>query len=133
MSIQNDRMETTEIKLLQGIDTIIVRVRDIETSKVWYLEKLQLNLVYEDRDMKLVVLDPGGPTSLTLWQTEQPLSFRRDTTGYPIFKTPDADRLREKLREAGVAVGDIVQDAQIKYFSFSDIDDNLMEACQVVE
>ncbi|HJY21332.1 MAG TPA: VOC family protein, partial [Hanamia sp.] len=64
-------MESTGNKLLQGIDTVIVRVSNIETSKEWYLEKLGLALLFEDAKMKLVVLDTNSPTSLTLWQTEQ--------------------------------------------------------------
>ena len=31
-----------ENKLLQGIDTVIIRVSDIEVSKDWYQEKLGL-------------------------------------------------------------------------------------------
>jgi hypothetical protein len=63
-------MESTGSKLLQGIDTVIVRVSNIETSKEWYLVKLGLALLFEDAKMKLVVLDTNSPTSLTLWQTE---------------------------------------------------------------
>ncbi len=62
-------MESTEIELLQGIDTVIVRVSNIAASKKWYLEKLGLALLFEDDKIKLAVLDTKGPTSLTLWET----------------------------------------------------------------
>ena len=71
-------MESMGIKLLQGIDTVIVRVNRMETSKEWYLEKLGLALLFEDAEMKLVVLDTKGPTSLTLWQTDQTVSVKAD-------------------------------------------------------
>ena len=126
-------MESTGIKLLQGIDTVIVRVSNIETSKEWYLEKLGLALLFEDAKMKLVVLDTNSPTSLTLWQTEQTFSVNRNTASYPIFKTPDADALKQELLNRGIEVGEIIQDDYVKYFLFHDPDGNILEACQVHE
>jgi catechol 2,3-dioxygenase-like lactoylglutathione lyase family enzyme len=126
-------MESTGIKLLQGIDTVIVRVRNIETSKEWYLEKLGLALLFEDAKMKLVVLDTNSPTSLTLWQTEQTFSVNQNTASYPIFKTPDADALKQELLNRGIEVGEIIQDEYVKYFLFYDPDGNVLEACQVHE
>ena len=126
-------MESTGIKLLQGIDTVIVRVSNIETSKEWYLEKLGLALLFEDAKMKLVVLDTNSPTSLTLWQTEQTFSVNQNTASYPIFKTPDADALKQELLNRGIEVGEIIQDDYVKYFLFYDPDGNILEACQVHE
>ncbi|HEV7331505.1 MAG TPA: VOC family protein [Flavisolibacter sp.] len=124
-------MESTGIKLLQGIDTVIVRVSNIATSKEWYVKKLGLGLLFEDDKMKLVVLDTKGPTSLTLWQTDKTVSVNKDTASYPIFKTPDADALKQELSNRGVQVGEITQDAYVKYFFFYDPDGNILEACQV--
>jgi catechol 2,3-dioxygenase-like lactoylglutathione lyase family enzyme len=124
-------MESTGIKLLQGIDTVIVRVSNIATSKEWYVKKLGLALLFEDDKMKLVVLDTKGPTSLTLWQTDKTVSVNRDTASYPIFKTPDADALKQELLNRGIEVEEIIQDAYVKYFFFYDPDGNILEACQV--
>ena len=124
-------MESTGIKLLQGIDTVIVRVTNIATSKEWYIRKLGLVLLFEDDKMKLVVLDTKGPTSLTLWQTDKTVSVNRDTASYPILKTPDADALKHELLNRGIEVGEIIQDAYVKYFFFYDPDGNILEACQV--
>lgn len=124
-------MERTETKFLQGIDTVIVRVNNIFTSKEWYMEKLGLTLLFEDDKMKLTVLDTKGPTSLTLWQTDKPVSVNRDTASYPIFKTPDADALKQELTHRGIETGEIIQDAYVTYFFFYDPDGNIFEACQV--
>lgn len=124
-------MDNTGIKLLQGIDTVIVRVSNITASKEWYIEKLGLALLFEDDKMKLVVLDAKGSTSLTLWQTDKTVSVNRDTASYPIFKTPDADALKQELLNRGLEVGEIIQDAYVKYFFFYDPDGNMLEACQV--
>lgn len=124
-------MEKNNHHLLQGIDTIIIRVKDIETSKKWYQEKLELTSLWDDPKMKLVVLDTKGPTSLTLWQTNEKISIQRETASYPIFKTPDATALKEELLSRGIETGDIIQDDYVKYFFFYDPDGNVLEACQV--
>ncbi len=119
--------------LLQGIDTVIIRVNDITVSKVWYEEKLELNPVWEDPKLKLVVLNTDSPTSLTLWQTDKKVIIDKDISSYPIFKTTDAAALREQLSDKGVEVGEIIQDDYVKYFFFFDPDGNVLEACQVHE
>ena len=126
-------MEKTEIKLLQGIDTVIVRVRNIETSKAWYVTKLGLVSLFENPNLKLVVLDTNSPTSLTLWQTDQPVVINRATASYPIFRTPDADALRQELLSRGIEAGEVIQDDDVSYFYFYDPDGNILEACQVHE
>lgn len=126
-------MESTGINLLQGIDTIIVRVSNVEASKTWYTQKLGLSKLFEATDIKLVVLDTNSPTSLTLWQTDQSISINRHTASYPIFKTPDADALRQELIKRGITAEEIIHDAYVKYFFFYDPDGNVLEACQVHE
>ena len=120
-------------KLLQGIDTVIIRVSDIEISKDWYREKLGLLPVWDDSQMNLVVLGTNSATSLTLWQTKKKISIDQETASYPIFKTPDASALREALIVSGIQVGEIIQDEHVKYFFFYDPDGNILEACQVHE
>ena len=122
-----------ETKLLQGIDTVIIRVSDIEISKDWYQVKLGLLPVWDDPQVNLVVLDTNSATSLTLWQTKKKISIHQETASYPIFKTPDASALREALILSGIQVGEIIQDEHVKYFFFYDPDGNILEACQVHE
>ena len=95
--------------------------------------ELGLALLFEDDNLKLVVLDTKGPTSLTLWQTDKTVSVNRNTASYPIFRTPDADALRQELLNRGIEVEEIIQDAYVKYFFFNDPDGNILEACQVHE
>ena len=124
-------MSKQESSVLQGIDTVIVRVSDVEKSKVWYQEKLGLAPLWEDPTAKLVVLDTLGPTSLTLWQTGQAITNNRDTASYPIFRTQDAAAARAALLAKGVATGEVMHDDPVNYFFFYDPDGNVMEACQV--
>ena len=124
-------MQTTAKKALQGIDTIIVRVSDVQASKQWYVEKLDLSPIWDDAATRLVVLDTGSPTSLTLWQTDAPVNNNRETASYPIFRTEDAAEARELLRAKGVSTGGVIDDGSVKYFFFYDPDGNVLEACQV--
>lgn len=126
-------MEKQKAQLLQGIDTIIVRVSDIELSKKWYQDQLELESIWDDPKLKLVVLHTNGPTSLTLWQTNEKHAINRETAAYPIFKTLDAAVLREELKSRGIETGDLIQDDYVKYFFFFDPDGNVLEACQVHE
>lgn len=120
-------------KSLQGIDTIIVRVSNIEISKKWYQEKLDLKPIWDDPNLKLVVFDTGGPTSLTIWQTEKVIQNNPDTSSYPIFKTLDANFANQELKVKGIKVGEVIDDGFVNYFFFYDPDGNILEACQVHE
>lgn len=124
-------MERNNNKLLQGIDTVIVRVKDVAVAKEWYQNKLGLTSIWDDPVTKLVVLDTQGPTSLTLWQTDKQVVVNKETAAYPIFRTPDASALRQELIERGIQVDELVKDDHVVYFFFYDTDGNVLEACQV--
>ena len=126
-------MSKKENNLIQGIDTIIVRVSNIEKLKAWYQDKLGFTSVWYDPDMKLVVLDTNGAVSLTLWQTDKKIERQRETASYPIFKTKDASKLREDLQNKGILVEQIISDEHVKYFFFFDPDGNVLEACEVFD
>lgn len=121
----------TDKKLLQGIDTVIIRVSDVNLSKKWYSEKLGLTPIWDDSNLKLVVMDTGSPTSLTLWQTEEKIHRNKNTASYPIFRTLDAKASRNGLLNIGVDVSEIIEDEVVKFFQIYDPDGNILEACEV--
>lgn len=116
---------------LQGIDTIILRVSNIEESKLWYIRKLGFQSIHEDDKLKLVVLDTLSPTSITLWQTVEEIKINPHTASYPIFRTSDANFAHARLQEQGVSVGELITDHVVTYFTFNDPDGNVLEVCQV--
>ncbi len=116
---------------LQGIDTILVRVSNLDVSLAFYTRALRLSVLFQDNTQRLAVLDTGSPVSLTLWETKTPLRPDPETASFPIFSTRDAARSRSLLREAGVQVGELVIEKAVSYFTFLDPDGNLLEACQV--
>lgn len=117
---------------LSGIDTVILRVSDIEKAKQWYKEKLGFSFVYEDANIRLAVLDTFGPTSLTLWQTQESIQVNARTASYPIFRSADARQAHQELKKRQVPVGELISDAASTYFTLQDLDGNIMEVCQVV-
>lgn len=123
---------TSEKNLLQGIDTVILRVSAIAQSKEWYTTKLGLATAWEAPEMQLVVLDTGSPVSLTLWQTSETIKVNPQASSFPIFRTTDAAALRQLLLEKGVKTGELITDPHVTYFQFYDPDGNILEACQVL-
>ena len=121
----------TDKKLLQGIDTVIIRVSDVNLSKKWYSEKLGLTPIWDDSNLKLVVMDTGSRTSLTLWQTDEKIHSNKNTASYPIFRTLDAKASRNELLNSGVDVSEIIEDEVVKFFQIYDPDGNILEACEV--
>lgn len=117
----------------QGIDTLIIRVSNLERSKSWYLENLQLVCMYEDPIHQLAVLDTRSATSITIWQTDQPIEVKPTTSTYPIFRTSNAALALDQLKANGVQVSDLITDHAVTYFTFKDPDGNILEACQVHE
>lgn len=116
---------------LQGIDTIILRVSNIDQAKKWYTEKLGFNAIHEDELLRLAVLDTFSPTSITLWQTDEKIKNNPKTSSYPIFRTQNATTAHEELKKRGVKTEEIITDHVVTYFSFYDPDGNVLEVCQV--
>lgn len=119
-------------KLFTKIDTVIMRVRNLEQARQWYEEKLGFKPGYVDERERLVVFEIGGPTSLTIWEwkpgeavpdTKQPSSF-------PIFYPEDVMEAHRTLAERGVDVGPIEgEPGSTQWFFFRDPDGNRMEVC----
>lgn len=123
-------MSQTEQSLLQGIDTVIMRVSDFVRSRDWYEHILGLQCIWVDEQMQLAVFNSNGPTSLTIWRTSTPVQVHLAATSYPIIKTPDARALRELFLSKGIKTEELIQDDHVIYFLFFDPDGNVMEACQ---
>jgi len=119
--------------VFRGLDTVLLRVRDIDLAKAWYQEKLGFPEPYFDPTERLAVFDLGGTTSLTLWELKPGQAFAPadDSKPFPIFSVVDARQTRNILRDRGVIVGEVIEGDGVVYFTFRDLDGNLLEACQV--
>jgi catechol 2,3-dioxygenase-like lactoylglutathione lyase family enzyme len=119
--------------VFRGLDTVLVRVRNIELAKRWYLERLGLAEPYFDPAERLVVFDLGGSTSLTLWELKvgETLCSPYHARTFPIFAVADARETSNLLRKRGVDVGQVIDSGGVTYFTFKDLDGNVLEGCQV--
>ena len=115
-----------------GIDTIILRVRDISAACAWYAQHLGGEQVYEDDEQRLAVIEFSGGSTLTLWQLADGAEFVASGT-YPILACTDAKAAHAALAAHDVAVDSLSETPGVIYFRFRDLDGNPLEACEVKE
>lgn len=117
------------------LDTVILRVRDIDAASSWYQALLGVAPAYEDSVEGLVVLPVGDSGSLTLWRLEtgaaRVASAGRAGT-YPILGIVDADSAHAFVASHGGSPGALEAGEGVRYFGFTDPDGNFLEACQVL-
>lgn len=73
------------------VDTVIVRVPDLDKARRWYEEKLGFEVGFVGKKERIVVFKTGGETSLTIYELKP---GERKNTGeapgsYPIFYASD--------------------------------------------
>lgn len=120
-----------------GLDTVVIRVRDIAAATAWYVQYLGAEALYEDEEQRLAVVELGGNpegdvagSTLTLWQLDDGVEWTASGT-YPILATGDARAAHAALSAQGVAVGDLTETPGVLFFRFADLDGNTLEGCEV--
>lgn len=120
-----------------GLDTVVIRVRDITAATQWYVQFLSAEAIYEDDEQKLSVVEfAGGPeadvagSTLTLWQLDPGSEWESSST-YPILATTDARAAHADLKAKGVRVGELTETPGVFFFRFTDLDGNTLEGCEV--
>jgi catechol-2,3-dioxygenase len=113
------------------IDTVIVRVRNLEEAQAWHEKKLGFRADYVDEKERLVVLNVGGETSLTIYELKPGEMMAPQSTGsYPILYARDIQTAHKLLSERGVEVGSIEgEPGGTQWFGLKDRDGNLLEVC----
>lgn len=120
-----------------GLDTVIIRVRDIAAATQWYVQSLGAEALYEDEEQRLSVVEFGGDpdaevagSTLTLWQLDTGAEWA-PSSSYPILATADARAAHAALKAKGVDVGELTETPGVYFFRFTDLDGNALEACEV--
>lgn len=125
----------TRVSPFSRLDTVILRVRDIDAASAWYQGLLGVAPAYEDPAEGLVVLPVGDSGSLTLWRLEagapRVASAGRAGT-YPILGISDAGAAHAFVASHGGAPGAVEAGEGVRFFGFTDPDGNFLEACQVL-
>jgi catechol 2,3-dioxygenase-like lactoylglutathione lyase family enzyme len=117
--------------MFSRLDTVILRVRNLRAAQQWYATTLGLHAIFEDAGQRLAVLGLDGGASLTLWELP-PAEDVRPSSTFPIFGVADARAAHAHLLAHGVAVGEVVEGAGVRFVRFVDPDGNPLEACEVM-
>lgn len=126
---------TTTAGIFTRLDTVILRVRELERARSWYQEKLGLRLSFAQDEAGIAVFETGGSTSLTLWRLmpHEELQESETARAFPIFAADDVERVHALLASRGVRVTELWEGGAVRGFYFYDADGNQLEAVQVVE
>lgn len=118
--------------LVTKIDTVLLRVQNLESATEWYTRVLGFKPIYTDMEERLVVLAVGTETSLTLHEqrSNHATMIHQIPRCYPIFYTPDIEATHERLKTMGVNVQPISgEDGETRWFAFRDGEGNYLEIC----
>ncbi len=114
------------------VDTVIVRVPDLDKARKWYEEKLGFETAFVGKKERIVVFKAGSETSLTIYELKpgEKKAKGKAPSSYPIFYAPDIVKAHKELKERGVSVGPFRgKPGETRWFEFSDLYHNLLEAC----
>jgi len=119
------RIEERGIRLIERIDTICLRVSNLEEASKWYQETLDLQESYKGDTYRILRI---GSSDIPLTLEEgKPVSSEQQS--YPIFFTKDIHSAYEKLKAKGVNVSKIQHDEPNHFFTFYDEDHNKLQLC----
>lgn len=111
--------------LFEKIDTICLKVNDVENASLWYQNVLVFKETFRDEYYRILSIG-NSAIPLTLEKGEGSASSNQV---YPIFYTRNIEASYEKLKENGVTVSAIEADGVNQYFDFYDLDGNQLQAC----
>ncbi len=119
--------------LFRKVDTVILRVSDLDKAREWYREKLGVRELFGKKQDNLIVVSVGGDTSLTLWQMNpgQELAPSNKLGSFPILMSDDVRKAYRTLTERGVKTEPVQSGGSVQWFAFFDLDGNRIEVCEV--
>lgn len=112
--------------MIERIDTLCLKVSDVEKSSKWYQELLGFKVAFKDDGYRVLSVGNGDGVPLTI---EEGDTVPNANQSYPIFFTKDIKGTYEKLKHQGVRVGELYYDGVNNFFDFYDLDDNKLQIC----
>lgn len=116
--------------LFKRIDTVFIKVSNIDKSLEWYKEVLELELRW--RHGNYAAFDVSE-TALTIYQEDDTSAF--DPINYSTFNfyVSDINEAHRHIKSKDVVIGDIQDGGDVQWFSFEDLDGNKLQACYFQE
>lgn len=105
------------------IETVFIKVKNINLSKNWYQNVLGLTVNWENKDKKVVAFN-CGETDLTLVQEQNPIPYNDSTFNILVN---DIENLHHQLSKKDILLSKIKQWNNIHYFELKDLDGNHLE------
>jgi len=129
------KIKVNKAGIFNRLDTIIVRVKNLEASKNWYIDNLSFFPVYSDDESKITVFDLAGTTTLTLWKFDENDATNKSNHGntYAVFNCDNAEQVFKSLKKKGVAVNNFTASGDVSLFNFYDPDGNKFEVIEINE
>lgn len=112
--------------MIERIDTLCMKVKNVEKSGDWYENLLGFSVVFKGEGYRVLRVGDGSNVPLTI--EEGNITHNADQS-YPIFYSKDIQGLYEKLKEHNVKVSKLHDDGINHYFNFFDLDDNKLQVC----
>jgi catechol 2,3-dioxygenase-like lactoylglutathione lyase family enzyme len=127
------KIKVNKAGIFNRLDTIIVRVKNLEESKNWYIDNLSFFPVFSDDESKITVFDLAGTTTLTLWQFDENDTSNKVNQGntYAVFNCDNAEQIFKSLKKKGVAVDNFTTSEDVSLFNFYDPDGNKFEVIEI--
>lgn len=118
--------------IFDALNMVVVRVRDLASSRAWYSRVLELNPTENGSSGPTVTLDLGRGATLCLWQLgpDETLANTQTATSFPNFRTGDVEGTHSKLEGLGVSVTPLQDAGGVKWFTFYDPDGNRIDVMQ---
>ncbi|QAS54410.1 VOC family protein [Halobacillus litoralis] len=111
--------------MIERLDTVCLKVRDVIESSKWYEEKLGFTVSFEGEGYRVLSI---GESSVPLTIEEGEVEAGRSKS-YPIFYSKDIETTYKKLQSKGVQVSEIQNDDVNHFFDVYDQDGNRMQIC----
>ncbi|MFF2755749.1 VOC family protein [Psychrobacillus sp. NPDC058041] len=113
------------MNLVERIDTVCLKVSDVNKVSQWYQEVLGLQEQYKENHYVILSVGTSGvPLTLEKGSTET-----NENTAYPIFFSSNIEHTFNVLTENGVKVTEIQKDGLNTFFNFCDLDGNKLQIC----
>ncbi|MBM7659824.1 catechol 2,3-dioxygenase-like lactoylglutathione lyase family enzyme [Bacillus mesophilus] len=112
--------------LVDRIDTICLKVSNIDKASLWYQEKLGLKIAYRGEHYQVLSIGDSG-IPLTIEEGKGEIS--KNGQSYPIFFSKNITETFQTLKELGVMCKEIQIDVVNTYFDFYDLDGNQLQVC----
>ncbi|WP_164669775.1 VOC family protein [Virgibacillus doumboii] len=115
------------MSFIEKIDTICLKVSDIEKSCKWYEDVLGLKEAFSGEGYRIFSV---GESEIPLTLEESCENNDSPQKGvYPIFFTRDIEDAYNQLKEQSVKVSEIQHDGTNTFFDFYDLDQNRLQIC----